>query len=104
MSLGFRATRAGWWTNGKAFTIHNPKSFNRIIADYGSWDAEKSVSLTDSDVQTFLDGEENQNTKKETALVIAFLAAGNENRQLEDLPPADFGRVPKIFLLLLRTT
>ena len=55
-------------------------------------------------MQTFLDGEENQNTKRETALVIAFLAAGNENRQLEDLPPADFGHVPEIFLLPPRTS
>ena len=29
------------------------------------------------------------------ALVMAFLAAGNENRRLEDLPQADFGRVPE---------
>ena len=28
------------------------------------------------------------------ALVLAFLAAENENRQLEDLPLADFGRLP----------
>ena len=27
------------------------------------------------------------------ALVLAFLAAENENRQLEDLPLADFGRL-----------
>ena len=27
-------------------------------------------------------------------LVLAFLAAENENRQLEDLPLADFGRLP----------
>ena len=83
--------------NGKVFIIRNPRSFKGIIA-------EKSVSLTDSDVQTFLDGEENQNTKRETALVIAFLAAKNENRQLEDLPQADFSRVPEIFLLSVRTT
>ena len=25
---------------------------------------------------------------------MAFLAAENKNRQLEDLPPTDFGRVP----------
>ena len=29
---------------------------------------------------------------------MAFLAAGNENRQLEDLPRADFGRLPELFL------
>ena len=28
------------------------------------------------------------------ALVSAFLSAENENRQLEDLPLADFGRLP----------
>ena len=28
------------------------------------------------------------------ALVLAFLSAENENRQLEDLPRADFGRLP----------
>ena len=28
------------------------------------------------------------------ALVLAFLAAENKNRQLKDLPLADFGRLP----------
>ena len=59
----------------------------------GLWrlNTEKSVSLSDNDVQTFLEGEENQNAKKKkpkatysVALVMAFLAAENENRQLED--------------------
>ena len=36
-------------------------------------------------------------------LVMAFLAAENENRPLEDLPQADFGRVPEWFLLSVRT-
>ena len=34
---------------------------------------------------------------------MAFPAAENENRQLEDLPQADFCRVPERFLLLERT-
>ena len=34
---------------------------------------------------------------------MAFLAAENENRQLEDLPQADRGRVPERFLLSVRT-
>ena len=34
---------------------------------------------------------------------MAFLAAENENRQLEDLPQADFGCEPKRFLLSVRT-
>ena len=33
------------------------------------------------------------------ALVMAFLAAENENQQLEDFPQADFGGVPERFLL-----
>ena len=37
------------------------------------------------------------------ALVLAFLAAENENRQLEDLPLADFGRLPERLLLSVRT-
>ena len=37
------------------------------------------------------------------ALITAFLVAENENRQLEDLPQADFGRVPERFLRPIRT-
>ena len=33
---------------------------------------------------------------------MVFLVAENENRQLEDLPQADFGRVHEIFRLLVR--
>ena len=36
------------------------------------------------------------------ALVMAFLAAANENRQLEDLLQPDFGRVPERLLLSVR--
>ena len=55
---------------------------------------EYFVSLTDSDVQTFLKVEKKQNTKRETksyhALVMAFLMAANEIKQLEDLTQANF--------------
>ena len=37
------------------------------------------------------------------ALVMAFLAAENENRQQGDLPQDNFGRVPERFLLPVRT-
>ena len=54
---------------------------------------KKSVSLTDSEVQTFLEGEENHNIQKEkpkvtysVAFVLVFLSAEDENWQLEDLP------------------
>ena len=49
------------------------------------------MSLSDSGVQAFLEGEENQNTERNTkvmnsgALVMEFLRADNENQQLEDL-------------------
>ena len=36
-------------------------------------------------------------------LVLAFLSAEGENRQLEDLPLADFGRLPERLLLSVRT-
>ena len=36
------------------------------------------------------------------ALVLAFLSAENENQQLEDLPPADLGRLPEKLLLSVR--
>ena len=37
------------------------------------------------------------------ALVLAFLTSENENRQLEDLPLADFGRLPERLLPPVRT-
>ena len=37
------------------------------------------------------------------AMVMAFLAAENENRQLEDLPQADFSRLPERLLLTVKT-
>ena len=68
-----------------------------------------SVSLTDNQVHTFLEGEENQYTKKNpkvtfsVVFVLVFLSAKNGNRQLEDLPLADFGRLPERLLLSVRT-
>ena len=51
---------------------------------------EISVSLTDSNVKTFLEGKENQYSKRKTEMyVLSILAAESENWQLEDLPPAD---------------
>ena len=73
------------------------------------WRLKKSVSLTDSEAQTFLEGEENNILKEKSkvkysaASVLAFLLAENENRQLEDLPLANFGRLPDRLLLSIRT-
>ena len=75
--------------NTSLFSIRGRLSdFFRIMAVKNT---EKSVSLSDSGVQAFLEGEENQNTERKTkvtnsvALVIKFLGAENEIRQLEDL-------------------
>ena len=53
---------------------------------------KKSVLLTDSEVQTFLERKKTNILKEKpkvtysVALVLACLSAENENRQLEDLP------------------
>ena len=46
---------------------------------------------------------EKPKVKYSVALVLAFLAAENENRQLEGLPLADFGRLPERPFLSVRT-
>ena len=65
--------------NGKAFTILNPRSFVRIFSDYFCLKSEIFVStLTESDVQTFLEREENQKekTKRKTESYV-FSGFGN---------------------------
>lgn len=58
--------------------------------------------------------EENKNKKRKkrnkftyslalVPLVVAFFAAEKKNGELEDLPRADFGRVPERLLLSVRT-
>ena len=64
---------------------------------FGLWlkNTRITLSLTDIDVRTFLEGEEEKpKVTYSVALVLAFLASKNENRQLEDLPQADFCCVP----------
>ena len=81
---------------------------SRIFSDYG---CQTLKHLTDSDVQTFLEREKcGKKIRKEkprvsysVALIMALLTAISENRQLKDLPRADFGRVPEKFLLTVRT-
>ena len=40
--------------------------------------------------------------EKPKVLVLAFLSAKDENRQLENLPLADFGRLPEKLLLSVK--
>ena len=53
----------GWTAKLSLFSIQDRLS--KIFVDYGCQNTEKSVSLTDSDVQTLLVEEENQNTEIE---------------------------------------
>ena len=69
---------------------------------------KRSVSLTDSEAQTFLEGEENQYTKRKTESYVfsgfgVSISLGWELEQLEDLPLADFGCLPERLLLSVRT-
>ena len=65
---------------------------------------QKSVLLTESDFQIFLERKGNQNTKRKSesyvfsAFVMAFLAAENENLQMKDFTRADFSYVAEISL------
>ena len=65
-SLAFGATRSGWWMNGKAFTILITSCLSELSWIMVAKTLKKSVSLTDNEVQTFLEGEENQYTKRKT--------------------------------------
>ena len=72
-SLAFGATRSGWWMNGKAFTILDTTCLSELSRITAAKTLKNSVSLTDSEVQTFLKGKENQYTKRKTE---SFLFSG----------------------------
>ena len=55
--------------------------FVRISLDYGCKKTEKSLSLTDSNVQTFLEGEENQNVKRKNESYV-FSGFGNNGKMV----------------------
>ena len=59
-------------------SLHHSQSkvFVGIFSDYGCENTEKSVSLTDGDVQTLLAEEENQNTIRKTESYV-FSGFGN---------------------------
>ena len=93
--------------NSKTFINLNP----RFSSDDGCQNTENFVSLTDSDVQKFLEGKKTKIRKEKpkvtysVALVMVLLAAENENWRLEDLSQADFGRATwkQHFLMLFIT-
>ena len=106
-SLAFGATRSGWWMNGKAFTILNTSclsELSRIMAaktlknPYRWQTVRFKLSYKKTNIL-----KEKPKVTYPVALVLVFLSAENENRQLEDFPQADFGRLPERLLLSVRT-
>ena len=96
-SFAFGASRSGWWMHGKAITILNTSclsELSRIMAAK----TQKNPYRWQTNIL-----KEKPKVSYLVALVLAFLSAKNENRQLEDLPQADFGRLPERLLLSVRT-
>ena len=108
-SLVFGATRSGWWINGRAFTIlitSRLSELSRIMTaktlkNPYRWQTVSSDSSQKGKGTNLLTGK--LKVTYSVALVLAFLSAANENRQLEDLPLADFGHLPERLLLSVRT-
>ena len=67
------------------------KKINTFQSDYGYGNIETFVSRTDNDVQNFLEGGKNEIQKGKPKVP----AIESDNRGLEDLPKAYFGRVLK---------
>ena len=100
--LAFGATRSGWWMKGKALTILNTSclsEFHQIMTaktfkNPYRWQTERFKLSYKAKKTNKL--KEKPKVTHSVALVLAFLSAENENRQLEDLPLANFGRLPKL--------
>ena len=108
-SPAFGATRSGWWMNGKAFTIPNTRVVCRNFL--GLWRLKNwKIRIADRQWSSNSSIRGKTNTQKQKpkvtysmALLLTFFAAENENRQPEDLPLTDFGRLPERLLLSVRT-
>ena len=72
-SLAFGATRSGWWMNGEPSRFSAQGSLSELSRIMASKTLKKSVSLTDSEVQTFLEGEKPIYKKKNRKLRIQWL-------------------------------
>ena len=64
------------------------------------------MSLTDKDVERFVEAEANKNTQRkmhsDVALMKSFLPNENETRQLQDTPPPELDAYLSRFLLSVR--
>ena len=68
--------------------------------------SERFLSLNDTDVDDFIEEEENINTKKKTeldlALVNSFIFKEKENRRLEEIPPQELDLYLSKFILAVK--
>ena len=83
--------------NGKAFTILNTSclsEFSRIMA---------AKTLSKKGKKTNILKEKPKVAYSVALIMLVFLSSENENRQLEDLLLADFGRLPERLLLSVKT-
>ena len=68
--------------------------------------SERFVSLTDEDVERFVEAEANKNTQRkmhsDEVLMKSFLPNENETRQLQDIPPPELDAYLSRLLLSVR--
>ena len=68
-----------------------------------NWSSERFVSLTDEDVERFVEAEANKNTQRkmhsDVVLMKSFLPKENETRQLQDMLPPELDACLSRFLL-----
>ena len=68
--------------------------------------SERFVSLTDEDVERFVEAEANKNTQRkmhsDVVLMKSFLPNENKTRQLQDIPPPELDACLSRFLLPVR--
>ena len=108
-SLACCATRSGWGMKGKAFTILNTSCLSELSWIMATKTLKNPYRWQTMRFKLSWEGTKTNTLKEKSkvaysvALVLAFLSAENENRQLEDLPLADFGRLPERLLLSVST-
>ena len=68
--------------------------------------AERFVTFDITEVEEFIDNEDNSNTRKKTkndmALLSSLMAKEKENRQFEEIPPQELNNYLSRFLLPVR--
>ena len=104
-----QSARSGWWMNSKAFTILNTSCLSELSQITAAKTLKNPYRWPTVGFKLSYKGKKTNILKEKpkvtysVALVLVFLSAENENRQLEYLPLADFGRLPERLLLSVKT-